>query len=531
MADMQKGMNTSRGMGFYWHKQPKEGFYCIYRARPGETNPPLPDCPGITATLTRHAAMLTSVGVDFIVSDSTNFAHTGTGADVLQLRPFEVVAEEWLELRKAGVDTPRVAIWQNLQSLDGDLFKSYLALYRDPANAGIIHRDAHTGKMVFFATADPQPALVAEIESEGDIVVVTMWAERANGFGEGEFSFFSPCTDATTGQFTSSVVSNPAVPCNQASTTNAKIGAHGTSITVAPSYQLSYSSLPFMASGDMGGLTHKKQFEKAFGLHATGSLDYLIVAAFNEHIAQPEHNPYGNNTVAISMGMEGDPFGQELWVDMYGMRSRDIEPTVEDNGRAWTLFESCMRVFRSGAATCSNATELCCGRSDPAQTYRSVYSLELIAGGDNLLTHDLGERNALVTSGAWAEICSPVGGSTVFCKPKAPEPAATWTRGPFVAFAPGIAPEITVAPINRCVSRTGGKHFITATLDCRGGVGKLESVLGHTAAARNSNTPRSLRLCGVTPCTSTAGCASYYHQLDGRCETGDVFLEFLGFVH
>ena len=47
--------------------------------------------------------------------------------------------------------------------------------------------------------------------------------------------------------------------------------------------------------------------------------------------------------------------------------TRDLEPTVEDGGAMWRLFESCMRVFRSGAARCTDRTEACCkrGADDP----------------------------------------------------------------------------------------------------------------------------------------------------------------------
>ena len=73
------------------------------------------DCDNITATLTRHASMLTEVGVDFAVADSTNIQSTGKAADALQLRPFEVMLEEWSALRAKGIATPKLAIWQNLQ--------------------------------------------------------------------------------------------------------------------------------------------------------------------------------------------------------------------------------------------------------------------------------------------------------------------------------------------------------------------------------------------------------------------------------
>lgn len=75
------------------------------------------DCDNITETLTRHAAMLVAAGIDFVVADSTNIQSTGKAADALQLRPFEVMLEEWSALRAKGIPTPKVAIWQNLQVL------------------------------------------------------------------------------------------------------------------------------------------------------------------------------------------------------------------------------------------------------------------------------------------------------------------------------------------------------------------------------------------------------------------------------
>jgi hypothetical protein len=255
VADMQAGMNTSLGMSFYWHKQPAAGFYCIFRNRPNGTSSPsddhantnninisnitnsanssngidladkskittvkeratheglrprvqqshadpaLPDCPNITATLTRHAAMLTDAGVDFVFADSTNIQNAGYAADVLQLRPIEVLLEEWAALRAAGVPTPRVVVWQNLQDAAGDLWKSVVALYQDQRYADLLYRDdapGGTGKQVMFTTSSPAQALVDAIEASGEVVVVTAWALHHN-YQSGELSFFSPCTDA-----------------------------------------------------------------------------------------------------------------------------------------------------------------------------------------------------------------------------------------------------------------------------------------------------------------------------------------------
>lgn len=269
--------------GFYWHVEPEDGFYCIYRKRSNESEGCLPDCPNITGTLTRHANMLTGAGVDFVVADSTNFFITGDDADCFQLRPFEVLAEEWLNLRMAGVSTPRIAIWQNIQDPSGDLWEAYLSTYENPEYEDLIFKDEATGRKVFFATANPDPTIVAKLEAM-NYAVVSMWAEHMDAFEAGEWTFFSPCIDAVTGAFTTSVSSfATGARCAQKMTTNAPIGATGTSLTVSPSWQASYSSLPFQAAGKLGGLTMKRQFETAFDAirsAANGSgpvLDYLFV--------------------------------------------------------------------------------------------------------------------------------------------------------------------------------------------------------------------------------------------------------------
>ena len=49
LADMAVGMNGTAQMRFWWHKEPADGFYCIYRKRATEavSSCGLPDCPGI----------------------------------------------------------------------------------------------------------------------------------------------------------------------------------------------------------------------------------------------------------------------------------------------------------------------------------------------------------------------------------------------------------------------------------------------------------------------------------------------------
>ena len=90
---------------------------------------------------------------------------------------------------------------------------------------------------------------------------------------------------------------------------------------------------------------------------------------------------------------------------------------------------SCIRVFRTGASTCTNATEPCCNTDDPLTSWADVYSLTngspaggssigdvAAAGGgvDHLLTVDEHER-AVLLEGGWTEVCAPAGGATAFC--------------------------------------------------------------------------------------------------------------------
>jgi hypothetical protein len=567
---------SPKASGFWFHKQPADGFYCIYRKRSTEntSSAGLPDCPGITETLTRHAKLLTGVGVDFIVADSTNLQKTGGFADAIQLRPWEVLAEEWLALRKKGVATPAIAIWQNLQDPTADLWEQYInGAYSNPAYADLLFKDKTTGKKVFFTTSKPSAALVQKIEASGDIVVVVMWALH-DGYARGEWSFMAPCTQSGR---TTSVYSALDKPCAQKLTTNSAIGKHGTSLTVGPSYQLSYSSLPFRAAGKLGGLTLKKSFERAFAENAKGQLDYLMVGTFNEHIAQPQHNPYsaeqawtkrmggvyepeqhhaplragglalsqhvsqaqlhpysGKQDWVKSMGVEDDPMAGKLWVDMFGDGlTRDLEPTVQDGGRMWDLFSSCMRVFNSGAARCStsNSNEQCCmfGKLDPYSEWNGVYSLHLGGTEDQLLTTDAAERASL-KKGGWTEVCSAAGGAAQFCFWKddinalAPT-AADYTGGPFLLHGLPLPASHPTQAVYRCLSNET-RHFISSDSACRG-LGKAENVLGYTSLQRDSDTPRSLRLCRTTSSQYWPNGRLYY-SLDAKCSQ---VVEHLGFVH
>ena len=107
LDDVYASLNQSFDI---YNAQPALGFYCLYRARPGQT-PPLPDCVNISETARAHADLLSSAGFDYVAVDVTNWprADVGGATDVSVLRPTEVVFGEWAALRAAGVATPSIA--------------------------------------------------------------------------------------------------------------------------------------------------------------------------------------------------------------------------------------------------------------------------------------------------------------------------------------------------------------------------------------------------------------------------------------
>lgn len=175
--------------------------------------------------------------------------------------------------------------------------------------------------------------------------------------------------------------------CGQLTTTNSPLGS---SITVSPSYQSSYSSLPFAAANKYDGLTLKRQFGTLFdsvaayafaltqyntgsnntnnsGLtcdtlreHTVNALpDNLFLSSWNEWTAQPQPNPFGS-PYAFSMGLPNDPEGGELWVDTFGSSiSRDLEPSVEYGTLLYDIVSSCVRVVGAASDLVDSLAQSC----------------------------------------------------------------------------------------------------------------------------------------------------------------------------
>jgi hypothetical protein len=472
-------------MSFYWQARPQLGFYCIYRARPGETGH-VPDCPDIEKTLTQHAAQLVAAGVDHVVIDATNLTGTDPASDVLQLRPTEVLFEEWAKLRKKGVKTPQIAVWNAIPT-GATQWSALMKLYSDPAYDGLVMHDKKTGKKVFFivdppdAGRFPDSSIIASIKSDGgkdDVVVQRMWTIDETDATIDRWAFMSWCHDGA--RVTTSIVGNG--PCAQPYTKSSTLGS---AIAVAPSFQTGYGSLPFGSAGKLSGLTFKRQWATAFAVRP----EYVFISGWNEFIAQPQSNPFAGDPFATSMGLEDDPSGRALFVDTYGAElGRDIEPTVEYGTREYDLTKSCVRVFRknakTGATTCDDPAEACCdvGKSD---VYANVWTLHHATAHDALLTTAAAEKNALVAGGGWREVCSRYGSPTSFCQ-RGDDPDTP--MAPFIAFAaagPGRK------PLYRCLA--GSRHFYTLDAACEGQT--VEAVLAHLAETRSSEMPRRASRC------------------------------------
>ncbi|MBI5532808.1 MAG: hypothetical protein HY898_08850 [Deltaproteobacteria bacterium] len=495
---------------FHYHQKPKLGFYCLYRKRPSEpayTEPDyVPDCADIPATASAHASQLWSAGVDFVYMDITNFGAWSPGADVMGLRPVEVLLEEWSALRKNGIPTPQIAAWVPASAVPAGqtpMFQRVLELYANPAFDGVLLTQQASGKKILFVVDNggfpPDPGHLATIAAAG-VIPVHLWGNLDPGpLANGVAGWMQPCTRG--GGFTTIV--RPGDACQQGYSSNTAIG---TVLSVSASYQVGYASLPFQSSGKMGGLTLKKQFETAFGVHP----DWLLVNEWNEHIAQPQPNPYepALGSLRRSMGEGdvpgGDPGADWLWVDGYGTGfARDLEPTEQDNGAGYDLLKSCLNVYRSGHGSCDLPGEACCQLGAGMNVVMSLRGKS--DGGsmttDHVLTISEQERDTLVSSGSWAEVCNPFYGPPGLCG------GGTTVDGPFLLFGDAGADRVL---IYRCYS--GADHFISTDPGCEGRV--VEGPLGWASTVRTTEAPRMLRRCYNAPAIV------HFHSVDEHCPAG-----------
>ena len=65
-------------------------YYCFYRKRPGQPGL-VPDCPNITQNVAWLVKLFNSMGIDAIVTDTTNlYTYPNNRSDIWNIRPVEV---------------------------------------------------------------------------------------------------------------------------------------------------------------------------------------------------------------------------------------------------------------------------------------------------------------------------------------------------------------------------------------------------------------------------------------------------------
>jgi hypothetical protein len=484
----------------------------------------IPDCLNITQTLTQHATWLTEAGVDYIALDATNLDQFSSFSDLIQLRPAQVVFEEWSALRKNGTATPQVVAWPAAWK-GATLFQRYLDLYNDPAYDDLVFRDSKSGKKVmFYVNTRVDPQIVQEMESNGgrnDVVAVPMWAEfPVSDYSDGVWGFFSPCTTGgSSARYTSTVIYNDnprhhlGLGCLQYETPSSKIGSE---TSAAPSYQLGYGSLFGGSPGKLDGGTHLLQWARVFETQP----EHVFMSSWNEWIAQPQKNPYASNRAANSVGLEGDPAARWLWVDTYGAEySRDLEPSVEYGDLHLRIMAACISIYKAGGSCAqpAHSSSLCCQANNASSAFprawNNIWSAISPDGDDFLLTNSNHELVIITTKEGWRQVCSCFAGPSAFCVDSG-EPLQT--SGPFMLLAEK-RDSGTLLPLYRCFSAAASRHFFSLSPACRG-LGKAENVLGFVSRTRTSFTPRTLHQCWTKG--SAANSAWATHSLDVPCSSG-----------
>lgn len=470
--------------------------------------PPIADCPNITHTATAHASLLTTAGVDYVVVDISNWPRVDVDntTDIAVLRPTQVLFEEWSALRAAGIATPAIAVWP-CSPANSNTWQWLLDnLYNNATFESLVYMQE--GKKVVFLPYHSKcndAAMEARILSNGgrnDIKIIHMWAQfNASEYANGTWGFFSPCVDAATGAYTTSMVTED--DCSQPITTDATTGAP-VAMAASGSYMLAPTSLALGSPGHMRGLTMQRLFKRVLEVGPPN----LFISSFNEHIGGRVPPPYKTN-IAFNQGLPHDTQRSSVWVDTYGSEfSRDIEPTVEGGDLVFNITASCIALYKANV-TCDTAPAgtLCCDFNE-SRVFSNIWSLTRVDGSDALLTNSLTERNALVASGVWTEACHAIHGPTIMCVNIS---LLDGRNGPFIMYNTSAARPTAneTQAVYRCETAKG-THFPSLDAACEGN-GTMRQVLGYSATSRGGETVRQLWRC-VTP----AG--AYTHALDLACD-------------
>jgi hypothetical protein len=541
---------------------PALGMYCYYRKRSNESIGEIPDCPEASHVLQSHAALMTSAGFEFIAPDATNWdsdpRNISDGADLNQLRPTEIIAEEWANMRLSGAATPQLSTYDQV-NIGGVLYEWYLSEFFNNEtllNLDLIFRNRNTERVpghdkVYIIADEPtlDYAAVRLIQENGgrrDIVTPIMWsAPDASGNYErnGYLKYFSPCVDTFNGTsfFSADSFFSLDTPCNHIKSLHSPVGDVWTVSTGLPMNSIPFGGLRY------NGLFLKKQFYDIF-MDSTPT-DVLFAPSWNEFAANAHLMPTWDitNPLFVATGASNnDPDRHSIWFDgMTSERSRTIEPSIEDGGYYYSTFASCMRVYRlqatlgivSDGLGCDIAGEECCAihADELFVAIYSFYKMDPTTGQqDFLLTSDANEAATLRSAAHFKEICSPQlngnSNSSFVCNNQtliwSGGPDEDALKGPFVLFSNISTGISNTVPFVRCIaSDPPVRHFIDGSGECIGGT--KDFILGYGGASQGGLFSRKIRRCAIG---NTTHIIAWYTTTDGLCSAGDVEEEVVGFA-
>ena len=306
---------------------------------------------------------------------------------------------------------------------------------------------------------------------------------------------------------------------------------------------LSINSVPFGAVRFNGLLTKKQWWDV---LADAAPTDLIFAPSFNEFGSRAYRLPalVGADNPAFFASGAGpdDPDRFVLFEDGYGaQRSRTIEPSVEDGGRMYEVFASCVRVYRlqaylgivSDGLGCDVEGEECCTVRDD-ERFVHAWSLDrppaaaaAAAGGaptDSLLTADSGELRELLAAG-WTQVCVPTlfgrGPTGVCVDPALPFAGAggadAASRGPLALLANSSGGVAGAVPLVRCVQDASGLHAVANSSDCAPLAGfRADALLGFGNAARSSLFARAVHRCRARDAPRR-----WYSTVNVPCLAGD----------
>jgi len=284
-------------------------------------------------------------------------------------------------------------------------------------------------------------------------------------------------------------------------------------MSASPSFMMDWASLPFQAPGKLMGLTFKKMFYNIF----QNQPDNVFISSFNEFLAMPlTAAPYNEVSIYFPMGLPTDSMRAWQYMDTYAYEySRDIEPTKMHGDYIYQVLASCLRIYFSGATTCSDSSEECCKSSE---FFTNVWSMKSAPGytyDDYLITSQYEEVQFLESKGWYNQICTPFGASDVFCANMGQVQPQT---GPFIVFNENVYGNLI--GLFRCVT-SAGNHFFSTQPDCE--YQKTEYQVGWIGTQRANETIRALYRC-------LDGNGAHYHSLDLPCPPGGNDAGLLGYV-